>query len=78
MGFADTLAELAYVKPVPRCTVGQWLKTLPESDVAEFEDAIKSDVHSVAIHRAMRVLGFEKSSGTLLRHRRKECTCELR
>ena len=78
MGFADTLAELAYTPPVSRCTVRQWAEKLSESDAAEFEAALASDLPTIAIYGAMRVMGFERRDGTLARHRRQECTCELR
>lgn len=78
MGFNDALTTVG-AKPAGRsCTVRIWRATLNKQDAAEFDAALLTETATSSIHKAMKVMGFKHSDGTVGRHRRGECACELR
>lgn len=81
MTFKDELAANDYSRPasVP-CSVGLWRDKQTPVDQREFDEAIAAPRHvvtAVAIHRTMRGMGYLQDVGSVTRHRRKDCLCDI-
>jgi hypothetical protein len=60
----------------PRCTVQRILGEIDPAEVAELEQALDSDRYTGnAIARALSKRGFKVGPDTILRHRRRDCSC---
>lgn len=82
MGLRDDLAELndAHHAPGSRCRVGFLYDTLPDDECEQFRDLVERNVvPATLICQAMRRHGYDVSSASVNRHRKRKvgngCSC---
>lgn len=59
------------------CSFGKYLETGPDQDVAAVRSALSAGMAYVTLSMAMRKFGVVMAAGTISRHERGLCMCDL-
>jgi hypothetical protein len=61
----------------PRCSVAVLLGNLDAADRSALLDALSSDIPAAVLGRALKAEGHQVAQGTIQRHRKGECSCDV-
>ena len=70
-------AQALTKRPGTVCSVALLARRLDETERAELDEAIASDISATAISKALKARGIDLSYATINRHRASRCVCDV-